>query len=52
VLGVTLAGLLDRWGGPATQQRFLRLLLACERLERWPTRSLTGHFVALKAVRR
>jgi hypothetical protein len=29
----------------------LRLLLAAERLERWPTRFVTGQFVAARARR-
>ena len=32
--------------------RGLKTLLACERLERWPTRFLTGQFTAARAVRR
>jgi hypothetical protein len=31
--------------------RFLRALAALERLERAPTRYLTGHFVAVRATR-
>ena len=31
--------------------RLWRAILACERLERWPTRYMTGHFVAALAVR-
>ena len=32
------------------QESFLRHLQAWERLERWPTRWLTGHYVAVHAV--
>jgi SAM-dependent methyltransferase len=52
VAGVALARLLERRAGPATQAHFLRLLHGWERLERWPTRYLTGHFVAVRAARR
>ncbi len=39
-------------GGPAFLQRiFLRLLLALESLDRWPTSSLTGHFIVAHAIR-
>ena len=50
VLAVALARLLER-AGPTTQRRFLRGLRACEPLARWPTRYLTGHFVAARLVR-
>jgi len=35
-----------------SQARFLRVLSACEALSRWPTRLVTGHFVAVQAVKR
>jgi SAM-dependent methyltransferase len=35
----------------ADDSRWLRVLRAGERLERWPTRFVTGHFVAALAVR-
>ena len=52
VLAVALGEALDRHAGPETQRRFSGWLLAFERLARWPTRFLTGHFVAVRAVRR
>lgn len=43
---------LERHASPATQERFLRWLRGFERLGRWPTRYLTGCFVAARAVRK
>ena len=52
VLAVAVARVLDRRAGPRMRERFLRALMAWERLRRWPTRFRTGHFVAARAVRR
>lgn len=43
---VWLARVIQRRAGPATQRRFLRWLMWQEGLGRWPTRFLTGNFVA------
>ena len=51
ILAVWLGHVLDRSARAETKARFLELLLACERLERLPTRYLTGYFLAVKAVR-
>jgi SAM-dependent methyltransferase len=51
VFAVPAARLLERHTLPRTQRRFLRLLLAFERLGAWPTRFLTGHFVAVSAIK-
>jgi SAM-dependent methyltransferase len=51
VLVVALARLFEERLGPATQKRLLRGLMAFERLARWPTRFLTGHFIAVKAIK-
>lgn len=51
VLAVAAARLLERHAGLAAQRRHLRWLLRFERLARWPTRSLTGYFVAARAVK-
>ena len=48
-IAVALAGTLDRLSR-SWQEAFLRHLQAWERLERWPTRWLTGHYVAVHAV--
>ena len=49
VPAVALAGLLDRCAGSAVRQAYLRFLAAFEALGRWPTRYLTGYFVAVRA---
>ena len=48
-LAVAGAGLLERRGSRRTQCRYLAALASFERLERWPTRFLTGHFTAIHA---
>lgn len=52
IVAVALSRYVKRRAGEQTQQRFLRLLLSFERLERWPTRYLTGYFVAIRAAKR
>jgi ubiquinone/menaquinone biosynthesis C-methylase UbiE len=51
VIAVGIAGLLQRHAGHLTQLRFLRSLAAFEKLSYLPTRSLSGHFVAVRAVK-
>ncbi|MFO1429193.1 MAG: methyltransferase domain-containing protein [Candidatus Competibacteraceae bacterium] len=51
VLAVKRAAAVQRRGDAARQQRFLEGLMQWERLARWPTRWLTGYFVAVRAVR-
>jgi SAM-dependent methyltransferase len=51
VIAVVIARILERHGAPETQRRFLHLLIAFESLERWPTRFLSGYFVAVKAIK-
>lgn len=51
VLAVALAGVVERRAGAEGQRRFLRHLQGWERLARWPTRFLTGHFIAIEAVK-
>jgi SAM-dependent methyltransferase len=50
VIAVAVARLLERHAAPKTQQKFLRFLMSFEQLSRWPTRFLTGHFVAVRAI--
>jgi SAM-dependent methyltransferase len=52
LVAVALARLLDRSGGPRLRAAFAAALLHCERAARWPTRLVTGHFVAVRCVRR
>jgi len=51
VIAVAIASLLQRHAGYPAQQRFLRSLMAFEKLSCLPTRSFTGHFVAVRAVK-
>jgi SAM-dependent methyltransferase len=51
-VAVVVAELVVRRGDERAQRRFLELLAACERLSGWPTRYVTGHFVAVSAVKR
>ncbi len=51
VFAVAVAGSLERHAGPEAHRRFLRFLMTFERLSRWPTRFLTGHFVAVRAIK-
>jgi ubiquinone/menaquinone biosynthesis C-methylase UbiE len=52
VLAVAISRLLERNAGQRTHRRFLNFLLAFERLANWPTRFFTGHFVAVRAIKR
>jgi SAM-dependent methyltransferase len=51
VFAVAIARCLEKHASPKTQKAFLRFLMAFERLSRLPTRFLTGHFIAIKAMR-
>jgi SAM-dependent methyltransferase len=51
VLVVVLANILDRHADQRLQKSFLRLLTAFEHISRLPTRFVTGHYVAIKAVK-
>ncbi len=51
VFAVAIARMLEKHAGQETHKRFLRLLMTFERLSRWPTRFLTGHFIAVKAIK-
>lgn len=52
VLVVKLVQVLERHIGLEAQRRLLRCLMAFEGLSCWPTRFLTGHFIAVRAMRR
>ncbi len=52
ILAVAVSHTLEKSTGHEIQKRFLRFLMAFEVLSRWPTRFLTGHFVAIKAIKR
>ena len=51
VIAVALARNVEKRTALRTQEQFLRGLMAFERLSSWPTRFLTGHFVAVRAVK-
>jgi SAM-dependent methyltransferase len=52
VLAVAVAGFLERHADARSQKRFVAALGAFERMAEWPTRYVTGHFVAVKAIKR
>jgi len=52
VAAVAVASFVERRAGERGGERYLRFLERFERLERAPTRSLTGYFVAARATRR
>jgi len=51
VLAVAIAHWMEKNTLPKTQRAFLRFLMAFEHLSRLPTRFLTGHFIAIRAMR-
>ena len=51
VVAVLVGSLLQRRGSQRAQRQFLAGLAAFERLESWPTRYVTGHFIAVRARR-
>jgi SAM-dependent methyltransferase len=52
ILAIPLAQWLDRYGTPKSRTRLRNLLRKCEAMAAWPTRFSTGHFIAMKAIRR
>jgi SAM-dependent methyltransferase len=52
VLAVAIAHWMERHTSPKTQRYFLRFLMAFEELSCLPTHFLTGHFIAVRAMRR
>jgi len=52
IVAVGLSGLLERNASAVAQRAFVRMLARFEVLSRWPTRFLTGHFVAVRAIRK
>jgi SAM-dependent methyltransferase len=51
-IAVIVAELVAQHGNERAQRRLLEILAGCERMSRWPTRYVTGHFVAVSAVKR
>jgi SAM-dependent methyltransferase len=52
VAGVLAGRQIEGRGSPRAEARFLAVLWGAERLGSWPTRFLTGHFLAVRARRR
>lgn len=50
-LAVAVSAMLDRHSSERARARFFQGLLAFETLGRWPSRTLTGYFLALRARR-
>ncbi len=51
VLAVVVADQFEQRASARAEEHFLDALLRFEALEAWPTRFVTGHFVAVRAVR-
>ena len=51
VLAVAMSRRVETYAPPEAQRFFLRFLMVFELLSRLPTRFLTGHFVAIKAIK-
>ena len=51
VLVMAMARLIERFDSPILQRRLMQFFMSFERLERWPTRFLTGHFLAVLVVK-
>jgi ubiquinone/menaquinone biosynthesis C-methylase UbiE len=51
IFAVIIARFLAKYTGDKTHKKFLRILLAFERLGIFPTRFLTGNFIAVKAMK-
>jgi SAM-dependent methyltransferase len=51
ILAVIMTHWMEDHASPGMQRKFLRLLMTFEKLSRWPTRFLTGYFIAVKAIK-
>jgi SAM-dependent methyltransferase len=51
-LAIALVGLAERFGWQWLETFVARLLYRCEALERWPTRYLSGYYLAFRAEKR
>ncbi|MEO6202330.1 MAG: class I SAM-dependent methyltransferase [Nitrospirales bacterium] len=52
ILAVLGAKILCSWANGPVQQRFLRCLQGFEIMSRWPTRYVTGNFIAVRAEKK
>jgi SAM-dependent methyltransferase len=48
---VMMANLVGPRLSMAQKQRIFRVVLSCERFARWPTKYLTGHYIAARAIK-
>jgi len=51
-IAVLIARVLEKYSNQFVHEKFLRYLMAFERLSKLPTRLLTGQFVAIKAIKK
>ena len=51
MIAVAITRLMQRYAKPPAQQKFLRGLMAFERLSQLPTHTVTGHFTAVRVVK-
>ena len=51
VLAIPAARLVSRHGSRRLQERYSRALMAFESMAKWPTRFVSGHFIAVSAFR-
>lgn len=52
IFTMAMVRILERYARRGIQKRFLRFLMSFEHLSTWPTRFLTGYFVAARAIKR
>lgn len=52
LFAVAMTRILERYGSVKAQRRLLHCLTTFEYLAHWPTRFLTGYFLAVKAIKR
>jgi SAM-dependent methyltransferase len=52
ILAVSIARIFQAKAAPPTQNIFLSWLMECERMACWPTRFLTGNYIAARCVKR
>ena len=51
VLAIVVSRVVQRCASSVPQREFLALLEGFERLQRWPTKYLSGYYVTVSAVR-
>lgn len=51
VIAYALTKIVEKYATSMTQRRFLRFFLSFERLSKWRTRFVTGHFIAIRSIK-